>query len=167
MRKGEIAMRIQSGKCDPAKSVIVKRLLLICFLTIMVVCFTSCGLVEERDERTFSLIAEMYEELEDLSDAEMIRYNDGNLYAIDFHGTQTMLQKELYPCSFAALKQRRVLYVSKIGDDIFFILQGILDNYSGYVLSKDTSIDMQLIKGIERELTPVTPGLVCFRFFSV
>lgn len=66
---------------------------------------------------------------------------------------------------YEARSSGRVKVVAKIGDDIFFYLHGFVDNYTGYVLSRDTVIDLNELDSVERKME-YEHGLKCYAIFS-
>ena len=147
------AKNLKTGRIVGIVVVIVLALLLL------------CGCTLKKDRALFDMMVAMYDELEEFPDFDSLRYRDGTLYFVTY---PEGIEKEApsLPHCMQALSSKRVQSVFKIGDDIFFVLNGILDNYSGYVLSQDTQIDLNELDSVERTLVPVY-GLYCFSFLSL
>lgn len=148
-------------------STLIKHKKLLCGGLVVVFILFLCPIfLQQRSENTFYTFTKMYEELADQPDFEALSYENGELRAITYSNDSSIILSNL-PFCISALEQYRVKGVQKKGNDIYFITKGIVDNYSGYVLTSDTIVDMQTLISLNRELAYHESDLFCFSFSSM
>lgn len=94
----------------------------------------------------------MYEELEPYPDFDMLLYKDGKLYIKSYEENYEIALPQLPLCIQTMRDRKKVKGVKKREDDIYFTTSGIVDNYQGFVLSRDTNIEMGELMTLKRKL---------------
>lgn len=120
------------------------------------------GWFSHAESVTIETLYAMYGELETLPDFDGLFCREGSLYLLR---DDARIEAPPLPCCLEARSSGRVKGVAKIGDDIFFYLHGFVDNYTGYVLSRDTVIDLNELDSVERKME-YEHGLKCYAIFS-
>ena len=156
--------------CSIRPSAILKspkayRLIATLIILFVMCCFAIAYLHSCLEMEKIDMIYAMYEELKGVPDFDALLYKDGTLLAVDYEDNIQMPLAGLTNC-IDAMSNGRVKSVMKIGNDIFFTMKGFVDNYSGFVLSEDTLIEMHTLNSLNREIR-YEYGLFCFSFCSM
>lgn len=114
-----------------------------------------------------SLLNAMYEELEPYPNFDMLFYEKEKLYIRSYEENYQMELPQLPSCIEAMRDKKIVKGVEKKGDDIYFTTSGAVDNYSGFVLSRDTNIEMDTLITLKRKITYEFGGLRWYYFSSM
>lgn len=151
-----------------ARSAVIKRGKWVVIILAVVATITYVHFLRYNETQELkSLLNAMYEELEPYPNFDMLLYKEGKLYIKSYEENCEKELPQLPLCIQAMQERKRVKGVEKRGDDVYFTTSGIVDNYHGFVLSRDTNIEMGELMTLKRKLGYGNRGINWFYFSSM
>lgn len=151
-----------------ARSAVIRRGIVVVIILAVIATIAYIGFLRNNETpKMISLLNAMYEELEPYPNFDILFYEKEKLYIRSYEENNQMELPQLPSCIQAMQDKKIVKGVEKKGDDIYFITSGFVDNYSGFVLSRDTNIEMGTLMTLKRKIAYEFGGLRWYYFSSM